>query len=308
MNFKKPKFWDYKRKSFLSILLYPLSILFLLISLVIKFLKIKKKFPIPIICVGNIYLGGTGKTPLALEIFDIIKSYGKNPGFVKKYYDYLYDEIHMLKNVGKTFSNKNRKKAISSLILSKCDVAILDDGFQDFSIKKDFSVLCFNSKQLIGNGFIIPSGPLRESLQSVNRADCVIINGDKNIEFENKIKEINKNIKIFYSNYKIKNLEKFKQKKIIAFAGIGNPSNFFDLLKKNNIDVKKTYSFPDHHKYSNRDCNYLLENKETDGLLVTTKKDYFRFNEEQKQNFNYVDIDLEIENRIDFINLIKSKL
>ena len=84
MNFKKPKFWDYKRKSFLSILLYPLSILFLLISLVIKFLKIKKKFPIPIICVGNIYLGGTGKTPLALEIFDIIKSYGKNPGFVKK--------------------------------------------------------------------------------------------------------------------------------------------------------------------------------------------------------------------------------
>ena len=86
MNFKKPEFWDYSELSFWSIILYPFSLLFLFASLVIKLLKIQKKFPIPIICVGNIYLGGTGKTPLALEIFKIIKSSGKNPGFVKKGY------------------------------------------------------------------------------------------------------------------------------------------------------------------------------------------------------------------------------
>ena len=118
MNFKKPEFWDHSRLSFWSIILYPFSLLFLLVSLIINILKIQKKFPIPIICVGNIYLGGTGKTPLALEIFKIIKSYGKNPGFIKKGYRYVYDEIQILKKIGETFTSKNRKKAITSLILS----------------------------------------------------------------------------------------------------------------------------------------------------------------------------------------------
>ena len=308
MNFKKPKFWDHPGSSFWSIILYPFSILFLFTSLVIRFLKIQKKFPIPIICVGNIYLGGTGKTPLALEIFKIVKSSGKNPGFIKKGYDYLYDEIQMLEKIGKTYLNKNRKEAISELISLKHDVAILDDGFQDFSIKKDFSILCFNSNQLIGNGFLIPSGPLRESFQSIKQAECIVINGTKNLEFENKIKKINENIKIFYSKYKIVNLDKFKNKKIVAFAGIGNPANFFNLLEENNINIKKTCSFPDHHNYTDKDYNYLLKLKEKDIVLVTTEKDYSRLNDKMKKNFDYVEVDLEIENKNEFINLIKSKL
>ena len=320
MNFKKPKFWDYPGLSFWSIVLYPLSLLFLFGSLISKFLKIQKKFPIPIICVGNIYIGGTGKTPLASEIFNIVKSTGKNPAFIKKSYNYLYDEIEMLKKIGKVFTNKNRKKAIGSLISSGYNVAILDDGFQDFSIKKKISILCFNSKQLIGNGYIIPSGPLREGFQSIKRADCIVINGNKNLEFENKIKEISKNIKIFYSKYKIKNLDKFKNKKVVAFAGIGNPSNFFELLKENNINLKKTYSFPDHHNYSDEDYSYLVADKfiftdfknkkvnEDDVLIITTEKDYSRIRDKMKQSFDYVEVDLEIENKNDFLNFIKSKL
>ena len=308
MNFKKPKFWDDAGLSFWSLILYPFSILFLLSTLIIKFFKIEKKFPIPIICVGNIYLGGTGKTPLVKEVFKIIKSSEKSPGFVKKGYYYLYDEIQMLKKIGETFTNKNRKKAINSLILSGHNVAILDDGFQDLSIKKDFSILCFNSEQLIGNGFIIPSGPLREKISSIKKADCIFINGNKNLEFENKIKEISKNIKIFYSKYKIKNLDKFKNKKVVAFAGIGNPSNFFKLLKENNINVKNTYSFPDHHNYSLRDYNYLLKLNEQHELLVTTEKDYSRLNNKMKKSFDYVEVDLEIENKNEFINLIKNKI
>ena len=308
MNFKKPKFWDHPGSSFWSIILYPFSLLFLFASLVNKILKIQKKFPIPIICVGNIYLGGTGKTPLALEIFKIIKSSGKNPGFVKKDYDYLYDEIQMLEKIGKTYLNKNRKEAISELISLKHDVAILDDGFQDFSIKKDFSILCFNSNQLIGNGFLIPSGPLRESFQSIKQAECIVINGTKNLEFENKIKKINENIKIFYSKYKIKNLNKFKNKKVLAFAGIGNPSNFFELLKENNINVKETISYPDHYNYSEEDYGFLIKKKEQNVLLATTEKDYYRLNEKMKESFDYVDVDLEIDNKNEFINLINSKL
>ena len=306
MNFKKPEFWDKSELSIWSIILYPFSLLFLIISLGAKFLKIKKKFPIPIVCVGNIYTGGTGKTPLALEIFKITKSYGKNPAFVKKGYDYLYDEIQMLDKTGKTYSDKNRKEAIKSLISDKHDVAILDDGFQDLSIEKDFSILCFNSRQLIGNGFLIPAGPLRESFNSIKKADCVLINGDRNIEFENKINKINKNIKIFYSKYKIKNIENFKNKEIVAFAGIGNPSNFFHLLKENNINVKKTYSFPDHYNYSENDFSKIIGDKNM--KIITTEKDYFRMNDRQKQNCDFVKVDLEIENKSEFVNLIKNKV
>ena len=308
MNFKKPKFWDHSGLSFWSIILYPFSLLFLVTSLIIRLLKTQKKFPIPVICVGNIYLGGTGKTPLALEIFKIVKSSGKNPGFIKKGYDYLYDEIQMLEKIGKTYLNKNRKEAISELISLKHDVAILDDGFQDFSIKKDFSILCFNSNQLIGNGFLIPSGPLRQTFQSIKQAECVVINGTKNLEFEDKIKKINENIKIFYSKYKIKNLDKFKNKKVLAFAGIGNPSNFFELLKKNDINVKETISYPDHYNYSEEDYGFLIKKKEQDVLLATTEKDYYRLNEKMKESFDYVDVDLEIDNKNEFINLINSKL
>ena len=308
MNFKKPEFWDYSGLSFWSIVFYQFSLLFLVTSLVIRLLKTQKKFPIPVICVGNIYLGGTGKTPLALEIFKIVKSSGKNPGFIKKGYDYLYDEIQMLEKIGKTYLNKNRKEAISELISLKHDVAILDDGFQDFSIKKDFSILCFNSNQLIGNGFLIPSGPLRQTFQSIKQAECVVINGTKNLEFEDKIKKINENIKIFYSKYKIKNLDKFKNKKVLAFAGIGNPSNFFELLKKNDINVKETISYPDHYNYSEEDYGFLIKKKEQDVLLATTEKDYYRLNEKMKESFDYVDVDLEIENKNEFINLVNSKL
>ena len=90
MKFNKPKFWDYKKLSIWSILLFPFSIIYFFLSNINK-IKVSKKFNIPVICVGNIYLGGTGKTPLVKEIFKIFKSFGKNPAFVKKYYDYLED-------------------------------------------------------------------------------------------------------------------------------------------------------------------------------------------------------------------------
>ena len=313
MKIKKPYFWNYKGISFWSILLYPISLLYLFIIFIRRILTIFKTYKspsIPIICVGNIYLGGTGKTPLAREIFNITKSLGKNPAFVKKEYDYLNDEIQMLKDTGKTYSCKNRQLGISLSIKDNHDLAILDDGFQDLSIKPNFSILCFNSNQMIGNGFVIPSGPLRERLNSITRADCIIINGQKDFEFEKKIleyeKKNNKKLYIFYSKYKIRDIEKFKNRKITAFAGIGNPTNFFDLLKENNLNVKNTFSFPDHHNYSQKDFEKIKKDKST--LIITTEKDYYRMNEIQKQSCEYIKVDLEINNKKKFIEIIKSFL
>ena len=314
MRLNKPKFWDDQKISFWSILLFPFSIIYLITFFIIKILK-KKLFhyncPIPIICVGNIYVGGTGKTPLAIEIFKFVKSNGYNPAFIKKDYDYLMDEARMLKETGEIFQSSNRKAAIDLSIKNRHNVAILDDGFQDFSIEPNFSILCFNSKQLIGNGFVIPSGPLRDRLSSIKKADCIIINGNKNDEtlnFESKISRNFKNKKFhfFYSNYKIKNIKELKNYKITAFAGIGNPSNFFDLLKENNLNVIKTYSFPDHHNYSKRDFEKIIGNSST--KIITTKKDYYRMNNTQKQKCSYVDIILEINNKDKLKSLIQTYL
>ena len=285
-------------------------LIFISISIIIrKIFKKPKNFSVPVICVGNIYLGGTGKTPLTLELFKIIKSIGKNPGFIKKGYDYLDDEIKMLEKIGKVYTDKSREKAINSLISSNYNVAILDDGFQDYSIKKNFSILCFNSRQLIGNGFTIPSGPLRESIKSLKRADCVLINGEKNIKFENKINKFNNNIKIFYSKYKLLDTDGIQNKKVIALAGIGNPENFFDQLKEKNIDLIKTYSYPDHHNYSKKELkNIIDESEKNNAVIVTTEKDHSRMNEEIKLIIKCIKVDLEIENKNDFINLIKSKI
>ena len=309
MKLKKPKFWDSSRFSFWAILFFPISILFLLFSFINKY-KISKEFPIPIICVGNIYVGGTGKTPLASEIFKITKSLGKNPAFVKKYYDYLKDEITMLKKVGTTFVSKSRKEAIESLIKNKNDIAILDDGFQDYTIKKNFSVVCFNQKQWIGNGLVIPSGPLRERITAVNRSDCIVINGERNIKIEDQIYKKNKNAKIFYSKYKPVDINRFKDKQIYAFSGIGNPSNFFDLLRENNLNLIGTNSFPDHYHFTKSDLEILIKkiNSEKNQILLTTEKDYFRIHDNFKTHFQYLKIELEIENKDNFIELIKKNI
>jgi tetraacyldisaccharide 4'-kinase len=306
MKFHKPRFWDSKKFTIWPYLLFPFSIIINLINLLkFKYLK-AEKFNIPIILVGNIYLGGTGKTPLCIEIFQILKSLKINPAFVKKYYKEFIDEQKLLENTGEVFLNKRRSKAIKLLINAKVEVAILDDGFQDPGIKSDISIVCFNEKQWIGNGFVIPSGPLREKLTALKRCDYVFINGDENLEREKSINKFNSKIKIFYTQYKLTNLNDIKNKKILAFAGIANSENFFDLLKNNNIEIIKTINFPDHYNFTKKDIlNLNNEAKELNACLATTEKDYLRLNNEDRKNINCLKIELLINKKDEFINELK---
>ena len=180
MNFFKPKFWDKNQITFFCILFLPFSLFVKLLFFLKRFITKTHLCPIPVICVGNIYLGGTGKTPLCIEIFSILKNLNMNPAFIRKKYDSFQDEVVLQKQTGPTYQNKKRIEAIKESIQNKSNVAILDDGFQDFSIKKNLSIVCFNEKQWIGNGLVIPAGPLREELSGLVRANCAIINGNKN--------------------------------------------------------------------------------------------------------------------------------
>ena len=309
MNFLKPKFWDKNKSSFFSVLLIPISLLIELLHVIKSIITKTQNFSIPIICVGNIYLGGTGKTPLCIEIFSILKSLKKNPAFIRKEYPIFQDEVNLQKKIGPVYQNKKRVDAIRFAIKNKINVAILDDGFQDFSINKNLSIICFTEKQWIGNGFTIPSGPLRENLHSLKRANLVMINGNKNNDIEQEILKQNKEIKIFYSEYNPVNIDIIKNKNITAFAGIGTPENFFDLLRKNNANIMEEIKFPDHCNYTNEQLDSLINKaQKNNSILVTTEKDYSRINENYKKKITFLKISLEIKNYVEFVQEIKKTI
>ncbi len=168
---------------------------------------------------------------------------------------------------------------------------------QDISIIKDLNIICFNSSNSIGNGFLLPAGPLREQLKKVNTCQIAVINGKRNIAFEKKLKSISDSIEIYQSKYEIKNVKKFRGKKILAFAGIGNPENFFKLLKDNGLNIKQEISFPDHYNYKKKEIeNLILQAKEKGFELITTEKDFFRIKQLGFKKINYVSVNLKIIN------------
>tara|TARA_B100000989_G_C19524600_1_gene466059 strand:- start:381 stop:1322 length:942 start_codon:yes stop_codon:yes gene_type:complete len=305
MILNKPKFWD-KKKGLLAYIFLPLALIILLINFFKKKLIKAKKFNIPVICIGNIYIGGTGKTPTSIFVGNELKRLGRNPVILRKYYrDHEDEHILIKKNYNNFILAKSRVIGIKESQEQNFDSVILDDGFQDFTINKDLNILCFNQNQMIGNGMTIPSGPLRESLISLQRAEIILINGEKNIEFEHKILKINKNLDIFYSDYYPINVSQFKNKKLIAIAGIGNPENFFRLIEKNNLKIYKKLIFPDHYLFSKIEIeNIINEAKSKDCQIIMTEKDYFKIEQFNFKDINYLKVLLKIEDKKKFLNRI----
>jgi tetraacyldisaccharide 4'-kinase len=301
MKIFKPKFW-HKKNSLISFFLLPLSFIFQLLILLQKKFKKKEKFSIPVICIGNIYLGGTGKTPLSIKVAEIFKKFNKNTAIVKKLYKTHDDEFKLIESKKiKVFKNLSRAVSVKEAEIAKFDCVILDDGFQDSSIVKDLSIICFNEEQLAGNEMTLPSGPLREPFSSLKNSHIVVINGRINKVFEKKIKNISSDINIYYSNYLPTNLNEFTNCNLLAFAGIGNPENFFNLLEKNNLSVKKKISFPDHYSYSTKELNNLVDFSIKNNLkIVTTEKDFFRIAHHKIAQIQCLNVTLDIENKDKF--------
>jgi len=309
MKILKPKFWDKRGLSFFSILLLPIAFFYQLLVCLKKIFAKKKFFSIPIICVGNIYIGGTGKTPISMKIFEILKELKMNPVIIKKDYTNQKDEVLLIKKYCQTLVSARRAEGIGKAIEKNFDVAILDDGYQDFEIKKNISIVCFNSEQKIGNGFTIPAGPLRQNLKSLKNCDIIFFNGKKDVDFETKMKKYNPKLEFAYYQYVSKNLDELKNKKLIAFAGIGNPENFFNFLKENNLNIVKEVSYPDHYNYSKKNLDYLIKLKKNyQGILITTEKDYMRIDSDYHQNLSYIPIKISLENPDFFQNFLRKKI
>ena len=295
MKLIKPKFWV--DTNILSFLLIPLtSITYLINSISKKYPK--KKFNIKTICIGNIFIGGTGKTSLTIELSKIIKNKIKHVIIKKGYYNQL-DEINLLKMYGTVISKMNRINSLQIAENKKFQLALLDDGLQQKNIVYDLKIVCFNSDDGYGNGFLLPAGPLRESLNEVKNYDLAFLIGErKNVKLYKKNKYINKNIKIFEARYQAINLKKLNRtKKYLMFCGIGNPHEFKKTLLKNKFSIKREIIYPDHYKIPINEINNIKKLAKKDKLnIITTEKDYFRLNKKQKKGIKFLKVKLKINN------------
>ena len=304
MKLYKPKFWNHK--NFISLSLFPVSLIIQLVILLKKKFTKVSSFKIPIVCIGNIYVGGTGKTPLSILVSKELSKVGKKPVIIRKYYKEHMDEHSMIKeNFSHLILDSDRTGAIQEAQNKNFDTAILDDGFQDYKIKKDLSIICFNSN-FEGNDFVIPAGPLRENLNSIKNAQIIVINGYKNLKFEKKILEINNNIDIYYSKYKAINYAKFSQKELLVITGIGNPENFLALLNSHKLKIAKKYIFPDHYTFSKEELNnFKSEAKKNGYQIICTEKDYHRIKKYSVDEIDFLRVELVLEKKETLIKKIQ---
>ncbi len=307
MNLKKPSFWDLPKPNFLSYLLIPFSLPIILRNFLFQFLK-KKSSNIKTICVGNIYLGGTGKTPLTIKISEILKRLDIKVATVKKNYFNQKDEQMLLKQKTSLITVDSRKDAIYQGINQNYDVLVFDDGLQETKIDFDIKLVCFKSKNWIGNGQLIPAGPMREKISSLKRFDAIFLNGNSNNfeKIENQIKNINLNIKIFKTFYKILDIQKYDLgSKYLIFSGIGNPSDFKDILLENKFNVIREMIFPDHYQYTLNDLKKIENIAKNENLkIITTEKDFMKIPEKFKKEINFLAIDLVIQDERKLIELL----
>ena len=308
---KTPAFW-YKKKSIFSLLLTPLSFIWIIGSFINK--KKSIKFNIPIIKVGNVVAGGAGKTPTVLSLTERLINSKINVHIICKGYKssakksvQVNTKIHTYKEVGEealicatiapTWVGKKRSDSINNAINSGADLVILDDGLQDESIYSNLNIIIFNGYQGIGNGRIIPAGPMRESFsKAINKSHLALII-DKDVNNISKL--INNRLPVIQSNLIIeeKYINNFKNKNVIAFCGIGYPEKFYNSLKKIGCRILYTKSFADHYHYSEKDIKYLLKkSQDLNALLITTEKDHIKIMKHFKSRIYYFPIKIELHN------------
>ena len=323
---KTQKLTYFNNKLNFRILFLPLTWIYLIIAYIKKLLTHSYKSKAYVICVGNIMVGGVGKTPLVIKIVEHFLNNGIKVGILSRGYKgklssskpiLINTKKHSANDVGdeafmiaSKFNGKVpvcicKNRANSAKVLeNQVDVLIMDDGLQNYTLKKDKVILVFDGQEGIGNGFLLPLGRLRESLKSgLKKSDIIIFMRKDNKNLKNKIKKYRKNI--FIGKIETKKITNLKNKKIIAFAGIGKPDKFYKSLEKEGAKIIKKFNFPDHYQYTKNDLLNLIK-KSNNLPIFTTMKDFVKIPAELKSEFNILDIDINISNQDKFYNLLKN--
>ena len=290
---RAPYFW-YKPTSFWAKILRPFGRLYGA-SVAYRFRHAKPyQANIPVICVGNLSVGGTGKTPVCLALGQILTEmkvpfYFLNHGYKSKKHSVnvnleqtsaldVGDEALLLAELAPTVVDSHRARGAQLIQRHKAKAIIMDDGFQNPSLIKTLSFLVVDGKTGFGNGLMIPAGPLREPVkEGLKRADGVILVGRDETGATETIRTLAPEMPILTGQF-VPNkdtIKKLQGQQVTAFAGIGRPSKFFDMLTGYGIPVARKTSFPDHYFYTRFDVEQLLSDAGNLPLL-TTKKDFVK--------------------------------
>jgi tetraacyldisaccharide 4'-kinase len=296
-------FWWYRKKGVLASALAPIGAFYGRIAASRVEHGDSYRSRLPVICIGNFTAGGGGKTPTAIAVAMLLKGHGKRPAFLTRGYggkaggvtpvtesasaENVGDEPLLLASVAPTFVSADRVAGAKAIEETDADIIVMDDGFQNPSLAKDVSLVVVDAGAGLGNGLVIPAGPLRAPLDAqLPRADalCVIGEGKKAASlietFETRGKPV-LNAKIA-PNCDPRWLTVLP---VIGFAGIARPVKFFTTLKSNGARLIGSHAFPDHHRFTARQAARLLkEAEEKNAMLVTTEKDWARLPDDDEED------------------------
>jgi tetraacyldisaccharide 4'-kinase len=318
IKLKLPKFWS--KRSFLSYFLLPFSWVYCLVinlyRIYFKLILSKNKFPVPIIVVGNITVGGTGKTPMVIELSNILIKKGFNPGIISKGYgrkskglvevktdstaEEVGDEALLIKRRTRCpiIIDDSRRRAAQMLVDNfKCSVIISDDGLQHYSLPRQVEIAVIDDKFDLGNKFCLPAGPLREPANRLNCVDFIVRNFNCNLEFVAPREQFGMVLQpVVFRKVKdravTKKPDEFKRKTIHAACGIGLPEKFFNTLKRLGLTIVE-HPFPDHHRFTSEDFPF------NNDIIIMTEKDSVKCEKKPwlNDNFWFLEVEARLEEK-----------
>ena len=293
MPIKTPHFWT--ELNWQSVILFPVSYIWRFGHYAQQKILNTKETEIPVICVGNLTVGGSGKTPVVITLCRFLSGIGKSTSILTRGFGgkekgpiFVSTNLHQSLDVGDeplmmahsldVCVSRNRPLGANHILdKKKYDCIVMDDGLQNPTLKKDLNIAVFDGKFGIGNGFLLPAGPMRQKLEvGIQNIDLVIFNGKDETGLGQKIPP---HIPIFTGELQPDEeiVEKMKNRRVYGFAGIGNPSRFFKTLNNIGADLVGEAHFADHHPYTDADLTQLYEEAMQSGAeLVTTQKDWMR--------------------------------
>jgi tetraacyldisaccharide 4'-kinase len=309
---RTPEFWRGGNGA-LPRLLSPLGGLYALAGRAERAWTRAESAPVPVICVGNLTAGGSGKTPVAIAIARLLTAAGRNPHFLTRGYGggggagplRVDDERHTIAEVGDealllaraapTWVCRDRRHGAQAAATAGANCLILDDGYQDPRLRKDTAFVVADGATGFGNGRVIPAGPLRESVAGgLARADALIVVAPDRQGIAALAASLRPGLPVLDARLEpTEEARRLSHRKVFAFCGIGIPEKFHTTLKDIGVELAGFRAFPDHHPYTSRDLAALQADalEAGDAQLVTTAKDAVRLTPQERMGIEVVDIE-----------------
>ena len=316
---KAPAFW-YGPDSLQARLLAPLGQVYRAAGILRRAVAVPYRASVPVICIGNVVAGGAGKTPTALALAALLKKQGANPVFVSRGYggteagplrvdleshtaQEVGDEALLLAAKAPCWIGHGRAAAVRAAEPHASHI-ILDDGLQNPTVAPSISLLVIDGETELGNGRLIPAGPLRETLEdALRRVSAVVIIGE---DQQNITPRLTK--PIVNASLQPRLPDGFpRQRDYFAFAGIGRPEKFYALCREAGLNIVSTLDFPDHHPFSAKELNDLAEHARVrKEKLITTAKDWARLPADFRTQVEVLPVELVFEDEAALMRLIQS--